>query len=205
MKMIVFAASTMLALAACQAPSGQNNDAEWRSDVGTNDANVATPGMATQADDQTGTEAVDGRTSRYTSLGKDNCKLIEESDEGPYWRIRCGGDGGFTVDYTESDLRQGIELIDAAGKRTSLEIPSKVAVGAFDRLGPQIEWRGDRNGKRDSLIVRVYVAQDSGEQDKPVLAVARLAPVPCVIGIVEPGANQNARARALADAEGRCI
>ncbi len=146
-----------------------------------------------------------GRASQYSSLDKDHCKLVEESDEGLYWRMRCSGAGGFSVDYTESDLRQDIAVLSSDGAKTSLDLPSKVANGAFDRLGPTIEWRGPVGRAPDVMVVRVHVANDQGKDDSGRLAIARLTSKPCLVAVIAPQPGQSEKARAIADAPSPCL
>ena len=143
-----------------------------------------------------------GRRSEYTALDLASCKLIEENrDEGPYWRRLCKGAAGYSVEWSESDLREGLELIAPDGRREELGLSDIVAKGAFNRLGPRIEWRGDANGAPDTLVVRMFVA-DGAEPSKPdrsLLAVSRLQAPACVVAIVEPGPGQSEQARRIAD------
>lgn len=197
---------SFLALVACRQADAPNepanameNGPETKAEEGQIPAPVAPSSAAAGPADS-------GRVSQYSALNASGCRLVEESDEGPYWRRRCPGVGGYAVDHTESDLRQGLAVIPASiGKPTSLELSSKVAKGAFNTLGNQIEWRGSAGKAPDALILRVKVANGDGTADRSLLAVAKLAPTPCLIGVVEPGAKQNVRARALADAGGTCL
>ena len=96
-------------------------------------------------------------------------------------------------------------MIARDGTKTDLDLSSKIAKGAFNTLGARIEWRGKVAARPDSLIVRVNVARQDGGPDRSLLAVAALSPTPCIIGAVEPGADQNIRAQALADKGGPCL
>ncbi|WP_345167173.1 hypothetical protein [Sphingomonas daechungensis] len=132
----------------------------------------------------------------------DLCRTIEENpDEGPYWRGACPGYPGWRIEWYESDLRQGLELIDKSGRKTDLHLSEVVAHGAFNNLlGAPVEWRGPSTKAPDTLIVRMGVDQE--EEGRPQisrLAVVRLSPTPCIIGVVEPSSAQNAKARAIAD------
>lgn len=149
------------------------------------------------------------RVSVFTELNASRCKLVEENrDEGPYWRRRCPGPAGFSVDWTESDLRQDLELITPKGERTDLRLSDLVANGAFSRLGPRIEWRGWSASDPDRLIVRMFVADgtEPSKPDRSLLAVARLRPSVCLTRIVAPGGGQNMEARRIADSRaGPCL
>jgi hypothetical protein len=142
------------------------------------------------------------RVSQFTDLDPASCPIIEENrEEGPYWRRRCTGAGGSAVEWTESDLRQGLELVAADGKRTNLRLSDLVAKGAFNRLGPRIEWRGQDAAKPETLTVRMFVANGANPNapDRSLLTVSRLRPTPCLIAIVEPGSRQSENARRIAD------
>jgi len=191
----------LVGLGACQREPAQTSN-EGASDVATTEIASPPSASASAADDRS---LPAGRVSQYSSLGKDRCKLVEESEEGPYWRMRCDGPGGFSVDYTESDLRQNIAVLSRGGATTSLDLPSKVANGAFDRLGPTIEWRGPVGRAPDVMVVRVHVANDQGEDDNGRLAIARLTPKPCLVAVVAPQPGQSEKARAIADAPGPCL
>lgn len=140
------------------------------------------------------------RVSSFTTLSAEDCRLVEENrEEGSYWRRRCPGAGGYSVEWTESDLRQGLELVKGRS-RTDVELSSIVAKGAFNRLGPRLEWRGKDAADPDSLMVRVFVAnEDPSRPDRSLLAVAKLRPTPCVVAVIAPGPRQNEEARGIAD------
>ena len=142
------------------------------------------------------------RQSVFTKLDPAKCRMIEENkEEGPYWLRRCPGHGGWQLDWSESDLRQGLTLIGTDGKDSELRLSDLVAKGAFNSIGETIEWRGRDAGKPDALIVRMSVANGVEPRlpDISRLAVVRLAGTPCLVAIVEPTANQNEKARAIAD------
>jgi hypothetical protein len=144
------------------------------------------------------------RVSTYTKLSEENCELVDENrEEGPYWLRRCTGPDGWIVEWGESDLRQGLTLGSASGTSSDLELSDKVANGAFNTLGPAIEWRGEAGRSADVLIVRMDVTDNANPERPPKsrLAVARLTPSPCVVAIVDPGPGQNETARELADGE----
>lgn len=191
--------AALAALAACQqaAPPPDGNMLA---------ANDADPAATPDTDASAPVPTVPGRTSQFTPLDPATCSLLEENkDEGPYWRRRCEGIAGYAVEWTESDLRQGLEVIAPGGQKTSLDISSKAANGAFNQLGPRIEWRGPTGKAPDALIVRVRVARQEGGADRSLLAVAKLSPRPCLVAVVNPAASQNADAQAKADAPGACL
>ena len=146
--------------------------------------------------------AASGRRSEYTELDPASCKLIEENkEEGPYWRRLCKGAAGFSVEWSESDLREGLELIGPDGRHEELRLSDIVAKGAFNSLGPRIEWRGQANGRPDTIVVRMFVANgaEPSKPDQSLLAVSRLGPPACVVAIVEPSPRQSEEPRKLAD------
>ena len=154
-------------------------------------------------------EAASIRRSAFTALDMDRCRVIEENkEEGPYWRRRCSAPANWRVEWSESDLRQGLTLISSDGRETDLRLSDLVAKGAFNSLGEMIEWRGDNPTEPEALIVRMNVANGVEPQlpDISRLAVVRLTGTPCLIAVVEPGENQNHRARDIADGPARpCV
>ena len=187
--------AAVAALTACQKePAPETNEA------------VPADGVAPTAPGPATTSEAAPRRSVFSPLDETACKLIEENkEEGPYWRRACPGSGGYSVEWTESDLRQGLEVVDPKGGKTSLDLSGKVANGAFNMVGPRIEWRGPAEGSPEALIVRVNSARQEGGADRSQLAVARLVPAPCLIGVIGIGPDQNARAAALADQGGACL
>lgn len=146
-------------------------------------------------------ETTPARSSVFTPLDEASCKLIEENrDEGSYWRRQCPGAAGYSVEWTESDLRQGLEILKD-GRRTDLQLSGIAAKGAFNHLGPRIEWRGNNGSLPDRMAVRVLVADgaEPAKPDKSLLAVVTLAPSPCVIAVVQSGQGQSDEARHISD------
>ena len=138
------------------------------------------------------------RSSQYSPIDDKSCRTIEEDEETGDWIGACPGLAGYQLEWSISDLRDDLTIIDGKA-RTQLSIPSLVANGAFDSLGAKAEWRGPTGGRPDVLIVRVHVANAEGKSDSGRLAIARMMPKPCLVGIVPPGAGQSDRARAIAD------
>ena len=133
------------------------------------------------------------RASTYTKVSDADCTMIEENQETYDWTGSCAGVSGYSLEWSISDLRDDLEIIDGPS-RTQLQIPSIVAMGKFDALGGTAEWRGPKDGRPDVLIVRVHVADDAGS-----LAIARLGEKPCLVAVVPPGPGQSDRTRAIAD------
>ena len=141
------------------------------------------------------------RQSVFTKLDA-SCRLIEENrEEGPYWLRRCPGQGGWQVNWSESDLRQDLTLIGGDGKEAELGLSSLVAKGAFNSIGSTVEWRGPASGTPNVLIARMNVASgvEPSRPDISRLAVVQLAPTPCLVAVVEPSSSQNSKAREIAD------
>ena len=144
------------------------------------------------------------RDSVFTQLDMARCRILEENkEEGPYWLRRCPGHAGWQLDWSDSDLRQGLTLISPQGRETELNLSDLVAMGAFNRLGKTVEWRGENPNKPEALIVRMSVANGVEPRlpDISRLAVVRLTQTPCLVAVIEPGARQNDRAREVADGE----
>lgn len=149
------------------------------------------------------------RESVFTDLTIQKCRIVEENkEEGPYWLRRCPGHAGWQLVWSDSDLRQGLDLISPGGRKTDLRLSDLVAKGAFNSLGQKIEWRGDDLAAPDAFIVRMNVANGVEPRlpDISRLAVVRLTETPCLVAVVEPGPRQNERAREIADgATSKCI
>jgi hypothetical protein len=145
---------------------------------------------------------------RYTSIDPASCRLIEQNiEEGGYSRHACDGLGGFKLEISESDLRQDVVVIAPDGRRSELELSSIVAKGAFNSLGTTAEWRGAA-ARPTALIVRLNVARgpEPTRPDISNLVVARLAGPACIVAVVPPGPDRNARARQIADSgQSRCV
>ena len=140
---------------------------------------------------------------RYSSIDPSECRLLEQNvEEGGYSRHLCGGQAGYAVEISDSDLRQDIVIIAADGRRSDLNLSSLVAKGAFNSLGKTAEWRGGEAQPR-AIIVRLDVARgpEPTRPDISNLVVARLASPACVVAVVAPGPNQNLEARRIADSD----
>jgi len=144
--------------------------------------------------------------SIYTSLTAKDCKTIEQTDEeaGSY-RGLCSGVGGYKLELLEGDIRQTINVIAPNKKKYELELWSVVSFG-FSFTGEKAEWRVTRTGKTivpQALIVRFNASEDSANPEKNTsyLVVVKITKTSaCVTDVVKPVANQNVKARELADA-----
>lgn len=146
----------------------------------------------------------DERVSRFSPLTVEACRLVEENrEEGGWWKRSCGGVAGYRLEWTESDLRQGLTILAPDGSRGDPRLSDVVAKGAFNSLGQTIEWRGPKDANPDALIVRMNVAHGAEPQRPDIsnLAVVRLGAPACVIAAAPPGPRQNERARQLADGD----
>src|SRR6186713_2499402 len=89
-------------------------------------------------------------TSIYTDLAEKKCRTIEStSDEGGSYRGICPGVAGYSLEVTEGDLRQTLNVITPNKKKHELNL-SNVS-GAFSNLGPRAEWR--MNGKTPTALI----------------------------------------------------
>ena len=166
---------------------------------------VAVDVAATEVNEPAETDAppaVAQATSNFTKLDMAQCRIVEENkEEGPYWLRRCSGHAGWQLDWSESDLRQGLTLISPGGQQTELRLSDRVAKGAFNSLGTTVEWRGADAAKPEALIVRMNVASgaEPTRPDISRLAVVRLTGTPCLAAVIQPGPGQNEKARGIAD------
>lgn len=141
--------------------------------------------------------------SIYTGLSTRDCKTIEQSDENAGWyRGVCPGVGGYKLELLEGDIRQTINVIDPNGNKSELELWSVVSSG-FSSVGEKAEWRVTRSGSKiipSALIVRYNVHNPATEKNDSYLVVIKITKEEtCVTDVVKPVANQNVKARQLAD------
>lgn len=197
MRTAVFALLTASLLAAC-GPGGQieSGDSERA------DQPVSMAASENEATSPPAGNAPSDNRSRFTSIEDSRCRLLEENvEEGGYWRRLCPGHAGYTLERSESDLRQDLVVISPDGSRTQLRLSSIVARGAFNSLGDTVEWRGRDPADPEAMIVRMDVAHGS-EPEKPDisnLVVVRLTGPVCPVAIVPPAPGQNESARTIAD------
>jgi hypothetical protein len=136
--------------------------------------------------------------SVYTSTK--TCRTIEsDPNEAGWYRGRCKGVGGYTLDLTEGDLRQSLVVRTAARKEFDLNF--SMFFSSFSSVGEKVEWRM-KNGVPIALIARFYVSDpENSEKTKSYLMVAKIGrKEACVVDVIGPGAKQNERARQAADA-----
>ncbi len=146
--------------------------------------------------------------SIYTGLLVKDCKTIEQTDEeGGSDAGECAGVGGYKLELLEGDLRQTINVIAPNKNKYELNLWTIVS-GGFSSVGEKAEWRVMRNGKTITpvaLIMRFNASENSEDSTKitSYLVVAKIKRnSACITDISSPSANQNTRARQLADVAG---
>lgn len=149
-----------------------------------------------------GSAAIAQNRTVYTSTRTSDCKQKRTGNEAhaDYVGV-CRGVGGYKLEVIEGDLRQTINVISPAGKRSRLDFTRFFA--SFSYIGEKLEWRTKR-GVPVALISRYYVDDpETGKQSRSVLFVTKISPKgSCVVDIVEEVTKQNERAREVADAAG---
>lgn len=108
--------------------------------------------------------AADDITSAYSDLDLKKCQqlaLFEDEGGGGEWL--CPGFKGHDVRIWEGDLRSFVGF----GTEAPRQCASQQTFGAFNSLGPRVEWRL-RNGKPFATILRWFTepSTDSGETKK---------------------------------------
>ncbi len=146
--------------------------------------------------------------SIYTGLSDKDCQTIEQTDEeGGSYSGECPGVGGYKLELLEGDLRQTINVVAPNGNKYELNLWTIVS-GGFSTVGEKAEWRVTRNGKTITpfaLIMRFNASENPEDSTKitSYLVVAKLTKnSACVTDIIKPSANQNVKARELADVAG---
>ncbi len=144
--------------------------------------------------------------SVYTDLNDKKCKTLEVDEEGGgSYRGECEGVGDYKLEVLEGDLRQSINVVHTkSGEKWELSFWSNVSP-AFSYLGEKAEWRIRKvSGKVRpvALIVRFNASEDPEDSEKVTsyLVVTKFdAEFVCITDILKPMANQNEKARELAD------
>ena len=143
--------------------------------------------------------AVAQNKSVYTSTKTGACRTIKSNpNEGGSYEGECVGVGGYKVRLLEGDIRQTLNIITPAKKKFELEFWG--FYGGFSSIGEKIEWR-TKGGVPVALIARFIVADSENEKkNTSYLMVSKIGKTKsCVTDVVLPGANQNEKARELAD------
>ena len=139
-------------------------------------------------------------SSIYTSTRTGACRTIHSNpDEGGSYEVECPGVGGYKVRLLEGDIRQTLNIITPAKKKFELDFWG--FYGGFSYIGEKIEWRM-KGGVPVALIARFSVANSEyPPKSTAYLMVSKIGKTSsCVTDVVLPQANQNEKARELADA-----
>ncbi|NNE65871.1 MAG: hypothetical protein HKN33_04835 [Pyrinomonadaceae bacterium] len=164
------------------------------------------PHLGVSGDNSAGTSAKTKGSvdSTYTELAEDACEDAD-SDKDEEWTVqKCKGILGYELIVSEGDLRQTIDVVSPAGKKSELDLWNVVSNG-FSTVGDKAEWRvTKKNGKSEpfALIVRYNVNEDPDNTEKitSYLTVSKItATGACVTDIVKPSKKANEIARTLAD------
>jgi hypothetical protein len=138
--------------------------------------------------------------SVYTSTKTGACRTISSDSGGAgSYEGECTGVGGYKVRLLEGDIRQTINIITPGKKKFELNFWG--FYGGFSSIGEKIEWR-TKGGAPVALIARFNVADaEDSSKSTSYLMVSKIGKTSsCVTDVVEPQANQNEKARELADA-----
>ena len=145
-----------------------------------------------------------GPRSIYTDISDASCTVIPASGEpNEEDGLKCRGPAGFNLLAQSGDLRATVTIVGPDGKEYPLGFPDTVT-GGFSSLGPRAEWRvRDAESVPYAVIVRVSASENPDKPDEKTswLAVAKItAEAVCVTDKIKGGIDDNARARAAADA-----
>lgn len=136
--------------------------------------------------------------SVYTSFGAENCRIKNDPRIAGNMQGECPGIGGYRLKLYADDDRMSVGVVSPSRKISELDFWG--FFNNFSAIGEKGEWR--LNGKTPIALIVRYDVSDQGDGDKHTsyLMVAKIsARRSCVVAIVKPGANQNAKARRLAD------
>lgn len=107
--------------------------------------------------------AADEITSVYSDVKIKDCQqlaLFEDEGEGGEWQ--CKGIKDYDVRIWEGDLRSFVGF----GKMAPAQCASMQTFGAFNSLGPRVEWRM-KDGKPFATILR-WLTESTADPDAPV-------------------------------------
>jgi hypothetical protein len=138
--------------------------------------------------------------SIYTSTKTSACRTISSTPDGAgSYEGECNGAGGYKIRLLEGDIRQTINIITPARKKFELNFWG--FYGGFSYVGEKIEWRM-KGTAPVALIARFSVANNEyPAKSTSYLMVSKIGKTSsCVTDVVPPQANQNEKARELADA-----
>lgn len=147
-----------------------------------------------------------GIDSAYTRInGKEDCALvgIGAEGEGDWSESVCNGFRGFPVIISYGDARRS--LFYGFPPETDDAFAGWESFGAFNTVGPVIEWRYEKDGERIlpfATIHRWFVSEpEDSTKTTEVLVIEKVGTLPerqgCVVGYVvatgDPKANEKAR------------
>lgn len=147
--------------------------------------------------------------SLYSDVSFEKCEKIDETKVGgvPYSiTAKCSGVAGYSLELLEVDARQSVNILFPSGKKHELNF-QKVVSPAFSSTGDTAEWRvvTEKGRQRPiAMIIRLLVDKSVEDPDKGTdvsyLTVSKITDSSaCVTDVVDPGPDQNVKARQLAD------
>lgn len=143
--------------------------------------------------------------SAYTDIDfEKNCSIFAVNEEGgEFANFACAGYKGYPILIYTGDLRES--LFYGFPPQGDLA-PAWESFSAFNRTGPKVEWRIERDGQRETPVATIhrwFVSADPDDSSKEVqvLVVEKVGQVHermgCAIGLVmatgNPKANETAR------------
>lgn len=151
--------------------------------------------------------------SEYTELDTErDCSVFASSgsEEGDWANLVCAGYRGYPILIYYSDLRESVFY----GFPPDGDLaPAWESFLGFNRTGPTVEWRIERDGGRErpfATIHRWFVADvDFPDEETEVLVVQKVGQIHgrqgCVVGYVVATGNSGAndKARNIADTQAR--
>lgn len=151
--------------------------------------------------------------SVYTGLKQKDCKKIDNPDlDDDVFNGHCPGIGGYVLSVVEGDGRSMMTIISPNGGHFDLRLDEAVSQ-AFSWFGDKAEWRV--KASEPTIPTAVIFRFETSQPDHPTkpgnrsyLVVVKITDSDiCVTDAVEPGRNQNQRARGLAETAGQrpCI
>jgi hypothetical protein len=167
-------------------------------------ASGATPQATSSA------QPVESIKTTYTELSGSGCGAPRTTSEVSAERT-CSGVEGYKLIIQTDDDRDSIAIITPDGRQHPLNFWETISKGAFNSIGQKAEWRiASRNGKDVPIALIVRVDVQSGDTNKTVsyLSVSKISDREiCVTDRIEPGADQNEKARVAADssANRKCL
>lgn len=136
--------------------------------------------------------------STYSPLDLEACEIVSvaHAGEGDWVNRRCPGRFGITLFVNEDDARFDIDAGVDNGEWES--------AAALNELGPQLEWRSE-GGRPFALIYRYTIAEamPGGRSMLAVETIGRPGRPGCLIALITPTPDANARARQVADTRAR--